>query len=265
MTLIYDVNNWIRVKLSTDGDQLTILSFWNEVLYNSQRGEIQIFVSDGFNSRKRRKEIYPEYKAKRKPADISIYDGINFFKNLLRHAPKNVFYVELPEVEADDVIAHLVKHSHDYFLPKPIDIISTDKDLTQLMVHNGVRTLGKAPVDPKYVRLYKTLVGDSSDNIPGVEKLGPSAWHKLPEGLLEQLDNLFKYEQDLTSGLCNELELCLKKKQLENFFESYYNGTLQMFYKIVGFFDFPINFDILKQGDGDLEYVNRELNDLFII
>ena len=265
MTLIYDVNNWIRVKLSTDGDQLTIMNFWNEVLYNSQQGETQIFVSDGFNSRKKRKDIYPEYKAKRKPADISIYDGINFFKNLLRHAPKNVFYIELPEVEADDVIAHLVYNHRSYFLKTPIDVISTDKDLTQLMTVEGVRTLGKAPVDPKFVHLYKTLVGDSSDNIPGVDGLGPSTWHKLPEDLLVQLDNLFKYNQDLTSGLCNELELFLKKKQLENFYEAYYNGTLQMFYKIVGFFPIPVDFSMFKQGDGDLNYVNQKLNDLFIL
>lgn len=265
MTLIYDVNNWIRVKLSTDGDQLNIMNFWNEVLYNSQKGEIQIFVSDGFNSRSRRKQIYPEYKAKRKPADVSIYDGINFFKNLLRHAPKNVFYVELPEVEADDVIAHLVKYSDKYGIPKPIDVISTDKDLTQLMVYDRVRTLGKAPVDPKYVRLYKTLVGDSSDNIPGVEGLGPSAWHKLPEDILYRLDKAFKNDEKLTSDLCADLELCLKKKQLENFFEAYYNGTLQMFYTIVGFFELSVNFWMLKQGDGDLNYVNQQLNDLFIL
>jgi hypothetical protein len=64
MTLIYDVNNWIRVKLSTDGDQLTILSFWNEVLYNSQQGEIQIFVSDDLTPVKEEKNYILNTKQK---------------------------------------------------------------------------------------------------------------------------------------------------------------------------------------------------------
>lgn len=265
MTLIYDVNNWIRVKLSTDGDQLTINNFWSEVLYKSQQGEIQIFVSDGFNSCKKRKEIYPEYKAKRKPADVSIYDGINFFKNLLRHAPKNVFYIELPEVEADDVIAHIVANAHFYGLPKPIEIISTDKDLTQLLVYDGVTTLAKAPVEPELVHLYKTLVGDSSDNIPGVPGFGPSAWHKLPYEVKLRLDNVFRNGANIPVGLDKDLELLLKPKQLENFYDCFYNGTLAMFYNIVGFFPLPLDFNMFKVGDGDLDFVNKELNELFIL
>ena len=54
-TIIYDTNNWIRVKLSTDGDNLTINNFWSEVVYKAQLGHIQIFVSDGIDSRRVRK------------------------------------------------------------------------------------------------------------------------------------------------------------------------------------------------------------------
>lgn len=265
MVLIYDVNNWIRVKLSTDGDQLTINNFWSEVLYNSSKGEVQIFVSDGFNSRKKRKEIYPEYKAKRKPADASIYDGINFFKNLLRHAPKNVFYVEVPEMEADDIIAHLVRYRNDYYIGKDIHIISTDKDLTQLLVYPGVTTLATPPVEPRFVRLYKTLVGDNSDNIPGVPGIGKSSWENIPEEVKKELNMMLASGGMLTEHLADELEKCFKPKQLENFYEAYYNGSLHMFFKIVDFIDYPFNLSILKTGDGDLNFVNKQLNELFIL
>ena len=264
--LIYDVNNWIRVKLSTDGDSLTIYDFWNEVLYNSREGysKIQIFVSDGINSRKKRRELYPEYKAKRKPADQSIYDGINLFKNLLKYAPKNVYRAEIPYTEADDVIAHLVKN--ELSSCKEIDIISTDKDLTQLLTYPNVKTLANPPCEPKYIRLYKTLVGDNSDNIKGIPGFGKSAWEKLPDLLKDEFIRYFSEEyKGIPETLTIGLDDTFSGKTLEKIYDALYTGELDNYWKIVGFF--PIDEKDLKliPGEDNLTHVNSKLNDLFIL
>lgn len=267
--IIYDTNNWIRVKLSTDGDSLTINNFWSEVVYKSQMGYLQIFVSDGMDSRRIRRGIYPEYKAKRKPADQSIYDGINLFKNFLLHAPATVLRCELPYTEADDVIASLIHHRSELgFSNLPIDIISTDKDLTQL--HNeaqNIRVLAKLPTDvtPDEVHLYKTLVGDNSDNIPGVPGLGPSAFFKIPVEVRKGIERALEHETNFDPATENYLNEILTPKLKENFFECYYDGTMQMFWTITGFLDVPIEALTFKAGDGNLQYVTQEMNDLFIL
>lgn len=268
-TLIYDTNNWIRVKLSTDGDSLTINNFWSEVIYKSQSGYLQIFVSDGIDSRRKRRDIYPEYKAKRKPADRSIYDGINLFKNFLIHAPVNVLRCELPYVEADDVIASIIKHRDYLGIPKgPIDIISTDKDLTQLQNSSeGINTLANLPKNtrPEDVHLYKTLVGDSSDNIPGVPKFGPGAFLNLPEKIKEGLKKSLSQNIGLDKETEEWLTDNLTPKLKENFFECYYDGTMQMFWNLTGFMYLSPNELIFKSGDGNIQLVTKEMNELFII
>lgn len=267
-TIIYDTNNWIRVKLSTDGDNLTINNFWSEVVYKAQLGHIQIFVSDGIDSRRVRKSLYPEYKAKRKPADSSIYDGINLFKNFLLHAPANVLRCEIPHAEADDVIANLVKKRHLLGIPSPIEIVSTDKDLTQLLKYGSeIRTLAKLPegVEPKWVHLYKTLVGDASDNIPGVPGMGKSAFMKLPEdirtGISIALDTACDFDPETDMWLDKNLTPKLK----ENFFECFYSGNMELYWKITDFFDIRIEDLKLKAGDGRLDIVTKEMNSLFIV
>lgn len=268
-TLIYDTNNWLRVKLSTDGDETTISNFWAEVLYKSYEGYIQIFVSDGRDSRRKRRSIYPEYKAKRKPADVSIYDGINLFKNFLIHAPQNVFRCELKYTEADDIIASLIKKREDVGICGPVEIMSTDKDLTQILSFgfDDVKVLANLPkdIEPEWVHLYKTLVGDSSDNIPGVQGLGPGAFMKIPENVRYSLCKCLSSGNSLEPWAEEWFSNNLTPKMKENFFECFYNGTMSLFWEITGFYDIPIEEIKLIPGDGDISMVTKEMNNLFII
>ena len=87
-------------------------------------------------------------------------------------------------VEADDLIASLTKQARAKGYP--VVIVSADKDLLQL-VGDGVwmldtmkqrafgpeETKEKLGVRPEQVRDYLALVGDSSDNVPGVPSVGP--------------------------------------------------------------------------------------------
>ncbi len=129
-----------------------------------------------------RDEIYPEYKAHRPsmPADLAIQ--IEPLQACIRAMGWPLLIVE--GVEADDVIGTLAKQAVSENMQC---IISTgDKDITQLV--NPFITLvntmnnemldeagvcAKFGVPPERMLDYLMLVGDSADNVPGVEKVGP--------------------------------------------------------------------------------------------
>ena len=255
--LIYDVNNWVRVKMAESVGGASILSLYTEIMAKAVSGEIQVFVADGINSRKRRKELYPNYKAKRKPADQSIYDGINLFKELLVNMPQNVLRIEIPEYEADDVIANLVEKN---FAGMPLSVISTDKDLTYLQIHKEVKTLKEPPVAAKWVKLYKMLVGDSSDNIPGVSGFGEGAWSKLSDDFKDRVTvglhlGKGKIEDEVMVRLLERENIgkALKEKiAFENRM-----GLLYKWYKLVSFIDIPDNLLCVQSGNGNT-YLNDE-------
>jgi 5'-3' exonuclease len=256
--LIYDVNNWVRVKMAESLGGASIVSLYNEVMANSLAGKVQVFVSDGVNSRKKRKEIYPGYKAKRKPADQSIYDGINLFKEMLVNMPQNVLRVEIPEWEADDVIANLVEKT---FVGMPIDIVSTDRDLNQLCIHENVKTLKEPLVDARLVKLNKVLVGDSSDNIPGVSGFGPGAWDKLSDDFKKRMvvglyQGKGKIEDEVLVRMLDK-EPLLGKSLKEKIALENRVGLLQQWYRLVSFMNIPDDLLKLESGTGKT-YLNDE-------
>ena len=140
---------------------------------------------DGMDSRAQRRALYPEYKntasrAKNKQ-DPTKYELLRQFKN--EDLPKlgGIFIVEKPGVEADDIIRSLVR-----LVAGPnvdIEIASNDGDLVDLTALDGVtQPQGKmAPCCscPTEIPLYKTLVGDTGDNIKGLKGFGDKAWEKL--------------------------------------------------------------------------------------
>ena len=151
-----------------------------------------------------RKEIYEDYKANRDatPEDLSIQFPI--VRELLE--AHNIRVLEVPGFEADDVIATLVDA-----VPEDVNvsIISTDKDLMQLCSErvelvDGIksRRFGPAEVEEKFgvppeqMLDLRSLVGDPSDNIPGVKGIGVkgaakliSEWGSL-ENLLENAEQV---------------------------------------------------------------------------
>lgn len=91
-----------------------------------------------------------------------------------------------PHMEADDVIGTMVYLLQDRWDTMLIDIWSQDKDLHQLIVHPNIRMVGKAGAvttkadvltewghSAEAIPLIKALAGDKSDNIKGVNGIGP--------------------------------------------------------------------------------------------
>ena len=146
-----------------------------------------------------RQEIYPEYKANRDetPADL-ISQSIMVQKAL---GEMGVPVLCIPGVEADDVIATLATQSCQ--IADKTRIMTGDKDLMQLVsdciyLYDGMKqkTIGrpevieKFGVAPEQVIDVQSLMGDSSDNVPGVRGIGPK---KAAELINEfgTLDNLY--------------------------------------------------------------------------
>ena len=156
-----------------------------------------------------RSQIDPEYKANRDapPDDF----GGQVDKCLAVLEALNIPVLGEPVVEADDVIASLVKRMRREEPELMIRIISRDKDLTQLIddnvelfdAHKGstvvpddvFKTQGMN-IPPAMVGDILAMMGDTSDNIQGVPGIGPKTAAKLImeygsiEGVYENIDNI---------------------------------------------------------------------------
>jgi DNA polymerase-1 len=127
---------------------------------------------------------FADYKAQRPPMPEPLVEQLPWIKEYLRTL--NIVTLEYPGYEADDVIATLACHARDNDMMALI--ASSDKDLCQLVqpriailkaslqdaeVWDEAAVVAKYGVRPDQIVDYLTLVGDASDNIPGVPGIGP--------------------------------------------------------------------------------------------
>lgn len=149
-----------------------------------------------------RNEIYPEYKANRQDTPEDLVVQMELVRDGVRSMGMPVLCI--PGVEADDVIATLATencHSHD-----ATRIITSDKDIMQLVsdcvfLYDGMKEMEirepqvfeKFGVRPNQVIDVQSLMGDSSDNVPGVPGIGP----KKAAELISQFGSLDKLYESL--------------------------------------------------------------------
>lgn len=174
-----------------------------------------------------RNELYSEYKANRGAPPEELVPQFPILEELFDD-------LDIPELasneyEADDIIGSVITQFKKEF--DEIVIASGDKDLMQF-VGDNVRMLDtmkgklydrdavkeKMGVWPEQVVDYLSLVGDSSDNIPGVKGIGAKGAQKLLEEY-ETLENIFKNKDKITnkrvlSGLENHKEDAELSKKL---------------------------------------------------
>lgn len=170
VTLI-DGNNYVRRKFEQDKDQAGLRAVLLDIRSELARANNQvIFVFDGKGASRARREIFPGYKVGREPTPDSFFEHLRLLQRILSHVP--IISIEVDGTEADDIIAHLVhdfRASENFGPQTPIHIKSTDKDFHQLGVTYEGKDLG---IPPEQTVLYKVMVGDSSDKIPGIPGFG---------------------------------------------------------------------------------------------
>lgn len=224
-----------------------------------------IFVAFDAGKTTFRSKAYQGYKATRKATPNELLVQIDLVKQFLNLA--EIPWEQEPNYEADDLIGTISKStdSKDYH----INIISSDKDLYQLLDKNieillpekglselktfNQETLKKELLlEPNQIPDYKGLMGDNSDNLPGIKGIGPKTaikllqkYHSL-EKIIANVNELAKKESTLIkknseNGLLTKelatikldapvkksLKNChydinlLKKRQLQEFYKKY--------------------------------------------
>ena len=168
-----------------------------------------------------RNELYSEYKANRSPAPDDLVTQIHRILELLEAF--GILTLGRPELEADDIIASVTQTILDD--PEASDvnvtIISKDKDLEQLLIGDRVTMLDlhndktiderslfeTKGIKPSQVVDTLALMGDTSDNVPGVEKIGLKTAAQLIqlygsiEGIFDNIDEIKgKRRENLEKG-----------------------------------------------------------------
>ena len=180
-----------------------------------------------------RHEMFKDYKGTRKPMMEELREQVPVIKELLQKM--NITTVELPGYEADDVIGTLSKEGEKAGME--VDVISGDRDLLQLASDHiticipktkkgqttveeynteGVKELYK--VTPKEFIDVKALMGDSSDNIPGVPGIG----EKGATAIISQfgsIENAYDHADEISNtrnrnALLNNYEMAQMSKTL---------------------------------------------------
>jgi len=131
----------------------------------------------------KRHETFSDYKAGRASSGDDFWRQHGDILNVMSRLPVHI--IRHPERECDDVIAHLTNHVH---ANDPIVIVSTDSDFTQLLVPDDERVKLWNPVKDRWIDatpydyvMWKSLVGDGSDGIPGFKGIGGKTAVKLLE------------------------------------------------------------------------------------
>jgi len=181
-----------------------------------------ILVFDGEAGSANRKYLFPAYKGNRNTnrvmnsllfenkelEDESKYNQLVRIIDYLEYLP--VISISMDNLEADDIISHLSRVSYDAFSDNETYIVSTDEDFMQLVndrvkVYSPIKkkiyqvdhVLSDFNVHPNNFVLYKALVGDTSDNVPGVQGLGeknvPKLFDFLSQSEKRNIDYLYEF------------------------------------------------------------------------
>lgn len=191
--------------LTNDAGEPTsvIIGFFKQFLSRVRTVEdyYPIFVTDSPGASDLRKQLYPEYKSNRSAADKSFYDQVDFILEL--GAMIGTVYKHQGR-EADDLAGAFVERYHEH---NDITLLTVDADWLQLLQKNvkviQLKTNGRHIVwddalffaekklAPKQLVSLKALIGDGSDNIPGVPGIGEATGVELLREF-DSVDDIYK-------------------------------------------------------------------------
>jgi DNA polymerase I len=169
-----------------------------------------------------RDELFTEYKAHRPAMPDDLRAQIPPLLEIIR--AQGLPLLQVPDVEADDVIGTLARRAAA--AGKKVLISTGDKDMAQLVDGSItlINTMTNTVLDREGVKLkfdvypeqiidYLALIGDSSDNIPGIDKVGPKTGAKL----LQQyggIDNLVAHVAEVPGKVGENLRAGLRTLEL---------------------------------------------------
>lgn len=218
---------------TTDGRNVSaIFGFINSMLkILRERNPDYIAVVFDTPEKTFRHEKYPEYKATREKMPEEMADQLDDLKRMSEYM--NIPILEYPGYEADDVMGTLAREAEE--AGTATFLVTGDKDFAQLVnedivIYNTSGRSGdpdlmdreavkeKFGVLPEQITDYLALVGDSSDNIPGVPGIGKKTAQKLLDRY-ESLEEALEHADEISGkrareGLQENREQALLSKEL---------------------------------------------------
>ena len=199
--------------------------------------------------------IYPDYKGTRGTMEPELYEQIPIIKNLLQ--AMNIKIIEQPGLEADDLIGTLsVRAELEGY---DVVIVSGDRDLLQLATEKvkirvpktykgktvvedyyAVDVKERYSVTPSEYISVKALMGDTSDNIPGVPGIG---------------------EKTATKIIAEYGSVCNAYKNVDNLKPPKASKALRENYELAKICEFLVT--IKTDADINMELKNTEITDLY--
>jgi DNA polymerase-1 len=211
---------YVKKPLRNSKGQLVSLlhGYWGAILriLKSHKPEYFAIVRDVQKPTFRHK-LYPEYKAHRAPMPPEMVEQMPFLNETLEKS--EIPILESEGFEADDVMAAIAKIAADKNCS--VFLVTKDKDMAQIVndkihlyqIESGAKGIDfgaaqvreKFGVNPEQMIDYLALVGDSSDNVPGVAKIGPKSAVELLEKFGD-LENIYKNLAELPKSKQTLLE-----------------------------------------------------------
>jgi DNA polymerase-1 len=194
------------------------LTMFNRVVKEEQ--PTHIAVAFDMDRKTFRKDLYIDYKANRQAPPEELAGQFQLLRDLLQKL--NVQYIEVPGFEADDIIGTLSRKAVEQgaecvivtgdgdslqLVSDKTKVIMTKKGISQVELYDPEEVQKKWGVEPKSLIEVKALMGDASDNIPGVPGIGPKTAVKLIQEF-KSLENLYS-NLDMVKG-------SLRQKLIDN-------------------------------------------------
>lgn len=194
-----------------------VYNFYNILLrYLEEFEPTELAVTFDLSGPTFRHNMFEDYKAGRSPMPDDLSAQFPMLRESLEAA--GITYYEIPGYEADDLIGTLSMSAgperHVFILSGDRDTLQlVNEHVTQVMPQNKGQTTVYDPttveelhgIKPEQVIELKALMGDSSDNIPGVKGIGVKTATSLLQNYGD-LDTLYQHLDDLPAGQRKRLE-----------------------------------------------------------
>ena len=218
---------------SKEGELVNAVYGFASMLLNILNAEKPDYIAASFDLKGKtfRHEEYEDYKATRTKAPDGLYEQFPKIKDLVRTFGIPIY--EVQGFEADDVLGTLavqakdMPHLHTYIVTGDMDtlqlvdervsVLSPVKGFKEKMVYDPDAVVKKYGLKPSQITDLKGLQGDSSDNIKGVQGIGPkTATALLTEfGTIENIyENIDQVKGKTQEKLLNDKENAFFSKKL---------------------------------------------------
>jgi 5'-3' exonuclease len=202
-----------------------------------------VIVFDGRGGSARRKKIYGDYKGNRaNKTRLRRHDHQQFatiedeqeamrwqFSRLVSYLDNlPVTFLAIDGIEADDTIAYIAQMYEN--ISKKVTIVSTDRDFYQLIspklqvwspikkkMYDEAALIEEFGVHPMNYVVYRTFTGDASDNIPGVDGIGPKTILKT----FPELESATEFTLNDLQDKCNDKRLLKEGKTFQKVLDNY--------------------------------------------